>query len=251
MAQPSAGPASSPAPAPVPATAADAELDLAADVLLLDMDGTLIDSGPAVERSWNALFAEMGSTRTFDHSLHGVPGMQVLAEVFPDLGAAEVEAAYRRVLDLEMADVSEILVLPGTRRVLEELDAAAAELGRSTWTIVTSCARPLFEARWAVTGLPVPARMVTADQVARGKPDPEPYLLGASRLGVDPARALVVEDSLGGLRSARAAGSSSLAVTTTSPAAALAPLADAVVRDLDDVRVGVEGSALRIRRRAS
>src|SRR5690625_5605032 len=77
-------------------------------------------------------------------------------------------------------------MLPGTERLLAELDAAAQQLGRSTWTIVTSCTRPLFEARWATTGLPLPDGLVTADQVTDGKPDPEPYLLGARRLGGHP-----------------------------------------------------------------
>lgn len=231
---------------PAPGAPAPRSAELRADVLLLDMDGTLIDSGPAVERSWNQLFRELGSERVFDHALHGVPGRQVLAEVFPDMGEAEAEAAHERVLALEIADVSAIRVLPGTRRVLEELDEAAARLGRPTWTVVTSCVRPLFEARWAVTGLPVPPELVTADQVRRGKPDPAPYLLGAERLGADPARALVVEDSVGGLRAGRAAGARTLAVTTTSPAAALGELADAVVGDLSDVSVRAADGALRI-----
>src|SRR5690625_6060066 len=120
-------------------------------------------------------------------------------------------------------------MLPGTERLLAELDAAAQQLGRSTWTIVTSCTRPLFEARWATTGLPLPDGLVTADQVTDGKPDPEPYLLGARRLGVHPIGALVIEDSVGGLRSGTDAGSRTLAVTSTTPASVLRPLADALI----------------------
>src|SRR5690625_7583997 len=79
----------------------------------------------------------------------------------------------------------------------------------------------LFRSRWATTGLPLPDGLVTADQVTDGKPDPEPYLLGARRLGVHPIGALVIEDSVGGLRSGTDAGSRTLAVTSTTPASVL------------------------------
>lgn len=220
-----------------------------AGVLLLDMDGTLIDSGPAVERSWNQLFAELGTELEFGPQQHGKPARQVLGEVLPGLGEEELAAAHRRIEELELSDVDGIMVLPGTERLLAELDAAAEQLGRPTWTIVTSCTAPLFEARWARTGLPVPGSMVTADQVSRGKPHPEPYLLGAERLGADPADAVVVEDSLGGLRSGLAAGSRTVAVTSTTPAGDLAPLADALVTSLDDLEIRTDGGQLLLSRR--
>lgn len=236
--------------APSPAAHAREEaLPMGASVLLLDMDGTLIDSGPAVERSWDRLFAELGTDLRFGPELHGKPARQVLGEVLPELDEEQLAAAHRRVEELEIADVEGILVLPGTERLLNELDAAAAQLGRATWTIVTSCTRPLFEARWARTGLPVPAGLVTADQVDRGKPHPEPYLLGAERLGVEPASAIVIEDSIGGLRSGAAAGSRTIAVTSTTPAGDLAPLADALVTSLDDLEVRVDGAELVLARR--
>ncbi|MDN5599068.1 MAG: HAD-IA family hydrolase [Brachybacterium sp.] len=218
-------------------------------VLLLDMDGTLIDSGPAVERSWNRLFAELGVDLEFGAEQHGKPARQVLGEVLPELGEDELTAAHRRIEELEVSDVDEIVVLPGTERLLAELDAAAEQLGRPTWTIVTSCTAPLFEARWARTGLPVPAGLVTADQVTRGKPDPEAYLLGAERLAADPAASIVIEDSIGGLRSGAAAGSRTVAVTSTTPAGDLAPLADALVTSLDDLEVRADGTDLLLARR--
>lgn len=224
-------------------------LPLRGTALLLDMDGTLIDSGPAVERSWNRLFAELGIDLEFGAQQHGKPARQVLAEVLPEVGEEELTAAYRRIEQLEIEDVDEIVVLPGTERLLAELDAAAEQLGRSTWTIVTSCTASLFEARWARTSLPVPAGLVTADQVSRGKPDPEPYLLGAQRLAVDPATSIVIEDSIGGLRSGAAAGSRTVAVTSTTPAGDLAPLADALVTSLDDLEVRADGTELLLSRR--
>lgn len=234
-----------------PDSAPDTALPLRTGALLLDMDGTLIDSGPAVERSWNRLLRELGTDLEFGHAHHGMPARQVLAQVLPEATEGEVDAAHRRIEELEMADVDGILVLPGTERLLAELDAAAEQLGRATWTIVTSCTRPLFEARWARTGLAVPAGMVTADQVSRGKPDPEPYLLGAERLGIDPSRTIVLEDSVGGLRSGIAAGARTVAVTSTTPAGELSPLADALVTSLDDLEVRVDGEDLVLARRGS
>ena len=202
---------------PLAQTASGDALPLRAKVLLLDMDGTLIDSGPAVERAWNTLLRELGTDLEFGHAQHGKPARQVLAELMPELDADQLSAAHARVEALEIADVGSIVTLPGTERLLRELDEAAQQLGRATWTIVTSCTAPLFEARWATTGLPVPAQMVTADQVSRGKPDPEPYLLGARRLECRPS----AEHRPGGLRGRAASGAEAggtVAVTSTTPA---------------------------------
>lgn len=239
-------------PAPSGATAAvERALPMRTSGLLLDMDGTLIDSGPAVERSWNLLFSELGLDLEFGPQQHGKPARQVLGELLPDMTGADLAAAHQRIEQLEIQDVDGILVLPGTERVLAELDEAAQRLGRATWTIVTSCTRDLFEARWARTGLAVPAGLVTADQVTHGKPHPEPYLLGAERLGLDPATTVVVEDSIGGLKSGTAAGALTVAVTSTTPAGDLAPLADSLVTSLDDLEVGIDGEDLVLARRGS
>ncbi|MFC7458704.1 HAD-IA family hydrolase [Brachybacterium sp. GCM10030267] len=227
------------------------ELPLRARALLLDMDGTLIDSGPAVERAWNTLLREYDAGVEFGHDMHGKPARQVLAELLPELTEEQRDQAHARVEALEIADVGSILTLPGAERLLRELDAAAEELGRATWTIVTSCTAPLFEARWATTGLPVPPDMVTADQVTRGKPDPEPYRLGAQRLGAEPGACIVVEDSVGGLRSGADAGARTVAVTSTTPAADLAPIADALVTSLDDLEIRVSDGDLVLSRRGS
>lgn len=217
--------------------------------LLLDMDGTLIDSGPSVERAWNGLLDELGGGHRFGHAMHGRPARQVLAELYPEMTAEEMDAAHREIETREIADVDSILVLPGAERILRELDAAAASLGRPTWTIVTSCTRPLFEARWGTTGLPAPDGLVTADQVRAGKPDPEPYRTGAERLGLEGADCLVVEDSVGGLRSGRSAGCRTVAVTSTTPAGELTAHADALVTSLDDLTVTADGDALLVTRR--
>jgi sugar-phosphatase len=91
--------------------------------------------------------------------------------------------------------------------------------------------------------------VVTVDQVTRGKPHPEPFEVGAERLGIAPSRALVLEDAVGGQRAAHAAGTKAVALTTTTPAAELAPLADAVLESLAEVTVQVTGGALVVSRR--
>ncbi len=203
------------------------------DAVLFDMDGTLIDSTPSVVRSWLTWAAEHGVDPMALDGNHGVPAAQIIAGVLP---REQVAAALARIVELEVTDVDGILALPGSVRALDVLGQASA--------IVTSCTRELAHARIAATGLRSPAVVVTADDVEVGKPHPAPYLLGAQRLGVDPARCLVVEDAPSGLLSARAAGCATLAVTTTTPAHAL--LADAVVDSLADVVFTVGADGVRV-----
>lgn len=194
------------------------------DAVLFDLDGTLIDSTASVARSWASWAAEHRVDPRALEGNHGVPAAAIVAMALPP---EQVPAALTRIVAIEVADVEGILVLPGA------LDALRA-LAPGSGAIVTSCTRDLARARIAATSLPAPAVVVTADDVAAGKPHPEPYLLGAQRLGVDPARCLVVEDAPSGLLAGSLAGAATLAVTTTSPAGQLR--ADAVVVDLADVR---------------
>ncbi len=205
------------------------------EAVLFDMDGTLIDSTPSVERSWAQWIRRRGLERSAFTVAHGVPARQILAGF---LAEDEVEAALVEIEAIEVAAAGEgIAILPGTVEALSVLPAGRA-------AIVTSCTAPLAKARLATTGLPAPAVLVTADDVAVGKPDPAPYLLAAQRLGVDPRRCLAVEDAPAGLASARAAGCITLAVTTTHPAAELE--AGAVVGTLADVRFTVRGDTVRL-----
>ena len=204
------------------------------DAVLFDLDGTLIDSTPAVVRSWVTWAHEHDvDPRVFEGN-HGVPAVQIIATVLPP---HRVPAALQRIVDIEVADVDGILVLPGT------LDALAA-LPDGACAVVTSCTRVLARARIAATHLPAPAVVVTADDVTTGKPDPAPYLLGARLLGVDPARCLVVEDAPSGLLAGSLAGAATLAVTTTTAAGRLR--ADAVVTDLSDVRFTAAPDGVRL-----
>jgi mannitol-1-/sugar-/sorbitol-6-phosphatase len=206
------------------------------DAVLFDMDGTLIDSTPAVERSWARWSVEYGLTSSALSMGHGVPAASLVRSVLP---ADQVEAGLRRIAELELIDLDGITVLPGAAELL-----AALPLDRAA--IVTSATRPLTMARLAAAGLRAPAVVVTFDDVANGKPDPEPFLTGAARLGVDPARCLVIEDAPAGIAAGRAAGCAVLAVTTTSPSSELH--ADLVVDSLDEVSIvrGPDGFAVLV-----
>lgn len=206
--------------------------------VLFDMDGTLIDSIGAVERSWRTWAGEYGVDLARLQGLHGVAAMGVTAMLLPALSAEDQAGAVLRIEELEVADTDGIIVLPGAAEALEALAAGGAKVA-----IVTSCTDPLAEARIAATGLRHPEVVVTASHVTAGKPDPEPFVLGASLLGVDPADCLVVEDAVAGLTAGRAAGAATLAVRHTTPDEVLEPLADLIVDGLDAVRftVGADG----------
>ncbi|MGQ4537933.1 HAD-IA family hydrolase [Dermabacteraceae bacterium P7074] len=214
--------------------------------MLFDMDGTLVDSGPAVVRCWDRLFAELGLDARFEPHWHGQPARSVVAMAMPEASEAEREAALQRSQELELNDVSDITILPGTRRVLGELEQAQQQLGRPCWAIVTSCTRALFEARWGATGLPAPGVLVTVDDVTRGKPDPEPYLTGAARLGLAPSECLALEDAPLGLASAGSAGTIPLAVLNTNSRDNVAAHARHIVNNLDNLSVTVRGDGLTV-----
>ena len=199
--------------------------------VLLDMDGTLVDSTAAIARCWTRWADEHGVPPEALHGWHGIPAASLVQQLLP---AERRDSALRRIDELEVADVEGVVALPGA------LPALAALAG-APHAIVTSCTMPLARARMTGAGLTAPEVLVTADQVRRGKPAPDPYLLAADRLGVDPARCLVVEDAPLGLEAARAAGCATLAVVTTTPRGLL--VADAVVDDLSAVtfEVGPDG----------
>ena len=228
-------------PAPAPKSPVRPSLDLAIggrtfDAVLFDMDGTLVDSTPAVERSWAIWEAEYGLTTPVLEAGHGRPAAQLVRTVLrPD----QVEQGLLRIAELELNDVAGITVLPGAAELL-----AAVPPDRAA--IVTSASRRLAQVRLAAAGLPTPAVLVTFDDVAHGKPNPEPFLTGAARLGVDPSRCLVVEDAPAGITAGLAAGCATLAVTTTSRRADLH--ADVVVDSLSQVAItaGPDGFVLLI-----
>jgi sugar-phosphatase len=194
-----------------------------AHALLFDNDGTLVSSLDSVERCWTRWAKEYGITaEQFRRvALHGRPAAEIVADLLP---ARLVVEAVARVEQLEVDDVPDggVRLLPGTRDFLDALPA-------DRWAVVTSATRRLAEARLDAVGI-LPKTLIAADDVTRGKPDPEPYLLAARQLGVDPARCVVFEDAPAGLRAGRAAGMTTVALTTTHRVEELD--ADLVVKDL-------------------
>lgn len=191
--------------------------------VIFDMDGTLIDSTPAVIRSWTTWAGEFGIPLERLLDFHGVPAEATVRELLPP---EQQQAAIDRINKLELTDLDGVLPLPGAVDSFRTLPAERI-------AIATSCTAPLAAARLQVSGLPVPRVLVTVDDVEHGKPAPDPYLKAAERLGYSPQDCLVVEDSVQGLRSARDAGCATVAVVTTTPREALD--ADLVVDNLSRV----------------
>ncbi|HMO11675.1 MAG TPA: HAD-IA family hydrolase [Actinotalea sp.] len=207
-----------------PAVSPDGSITV--EAVLLDMDGTLVSSVAGVERSWTAWAGELGVVLPDFAEVHGVPARALVDRFLADRTPADRAAALERIDRIELAVAHEVEVLPGARELLEAL----VPTGRCA--IVTSSSRALARARLAGTALPEPA-LVTADDVARGKPHPDPYLAGAALLGVRATACLVVEDAAAGLAAGRASGAVVLGLRTT--LADPGVLADLVVDDLSAV----------------
>jgi mannitol-1-/sugar-/sorbitol-6-phosphatase len=205
------------------------------EAVIFDLDGTLIDSTPAVNRAWATWASEHGLALTELDRHHGVPSASVIRAAMPE---DRHDAAIRRIAEIELADLHDIVVLPGATEALASLAGAKN-------AIATSCTVPLAAARIAAAQLAHPTVIVTADDVAHGKPHPEAFLQAAQRLGADPRHCLVVEDAPKGLEAAHAAGCFTLAVVTTTPRDALH--ADAIVTDLSEVRFEANHEGIRLK----
>jgi mannitol-1-/sugar-/sorbitol-6-phosphatase len=208
------------------------------DALLFDMDGTLVDSTPSILRSWRIVAAEFAVPAPLFASVprHGRPAAEIMADLLPP---DRVAAAAARLDELELADTADIVLLPGAAAML-------AAVPQDRRAVVTSANRALAAARLTAAGLSV-RHLVGADDVSRGKPDPEPFLLAAKQLGAAPERCLVFEDAPAGLASAHAAGIAAVAVTTTHSAREL-DAADLVIPDLSALRVEYEDGIIAITR---
>ena len=171
------------------------------EAVLFDMDGTLVDSDAAVERAWSTWATEHGLHPSAALAIaHGNPAETTVRALLPALGPAEVAESAARQLALQYDDLADVVPTDGAQRLVAVLTQRAWP-----WAIVTTADRRLAEARLAAADLDVTV-LVTAEDVAAGKPDPEGYLLASRRLGVPPPHGLVVEDTATGLAAGRAAG---------------------------------------------
>ncbi|MGW4907783.1 HAD-IA family hydrolase [Streptomyces sp. NPDC004270] len=211
---------------------------LTARALLLDMDGTLVNSDAVVERIWRNWSERHGlDGDEVMKVVHGRQGHASMAVLLPDRPVQQNLADNARMLAEETADMDGVVEVPGAAAFL-------ASLGGLPHALVTSADVALSTARMAAAGLPLPAVRITAESVGASKPDPEGFLKGAAELGVAPADCLVFEDSGAGIAAGRAAGMRVVGVGAR--AGVHGP--DAVVRDLTGVRVEVAGDgSLRVR----
>ncbi|MFI0087389.1 HAD-IA family hydrolase [Streptomyces bobili] len=209
---------------------------LTARALLLDMDGTLVNSDAVVERVWRR-WADRHGLDGDDvmKVVHGRQGYASMAVLLPHRPMEQNLADNARMLAEETADLDGVVPVPGAPAFL-------ASLHDVPHALVTSADAPLSTARMAAAGLALPEIRVTAESVGASKPDPEGFLKGAAELGVAPADCVVFEDSGAGIAAGRAAG---MRVVGVGPRAA-AHRPDVVVGDLTAVRVEVAGDVVRI-----
>jgi mannitol-1-/sugar-/sorbitol-6-phosphatase len=167
------------------------------DAILFDMDGTLIDSGVCVNRQWERWAEKRGlDPATVLAVSHGRRTVETMKLLLPD---EDVSADLSEFIAAETADLHDVGCIPGAAEL-------ASRVPRERWAVVTSSARPVAAARLAHTGFPSPGALITADDVERGKPHPEPWLQAATALGYAPERCLVFEDANSGIQAACAAG---------------------------------------------
>lgn len=169
---------------------------------LFDLDGTLVDSLPAVERAWSNWGARHGiAADEILNFIHGKQAITSLRHFMAGQSEAAIQAEFLALEKTEAEDTDGVRALPGAKALLMQLNAL-----HIPWAIVTSGSVPVAHARHKAAGLPQPAVFITAEQVAKGKPEPDPYLLGAERLRLSPADCVVVEDAPAGVISGLAAG---------------------------------------------
>jgi sugar-phosphatase len=191
--------------------------------VLFDLDGVLVESREATERVWLAWALKNGiGEEELRSAMHGVRSVEVVRALRPD---SDFVAEAGAIEEAQALDTQGLRAIPGAAEALLALreDRVAA---------VTSATRPLAAARLAAVGIEPLAVMVNAEDVSRGKPDPEGYRAAARRLGVDPSEALVVEDAPPGVAAGRAAGAAVVGVTSTHAAEELSA-ADVVIPTLE------------------
>ena len=175
---------------------------------LFDLDGTLVDSLPVVERAWSnwAKSRDLDPVVVLDF-IHGKQAITSLRHFMPGESEEAIQQQFSLLEKVEAEDTNGISALPGAVQLLERLEALSMP-----WAIVTSGSVPVARARHAAGELATPEIFITAELVARGKPNPDPYLLGAQRLGLKPEDCVVVEDAPAGVLSGLAAGCKVIAV---------------------------------------
>lgn len=188
---------------------------------LFDLDGTLVDSLPAVNRAWSSWGARHGlaAQQVLDY-IHGKPAINSLRHFMAGQSEAAIQAEFRWLEQLEAEDTAGVQAIAGAHALLTTLNALDIP-----WAIVTSGSIPVAHARHTAAGLPLPEVFITAEDIKFGKPNPEPYLLGAERLGLSAPECVVVEDAPAGIIAGLEAGSAVVAVNPPADAPRLSEVA--------------------------
>lgn len=175
---------------------------------LFDLDGTLVDSLGAVERAWtNWATSHQLDPVTVMAYIHGKQAIASVRHFLPDASEQQWAAEAAELERIESTDTDGVIALPGSLAFLNRLNELQVP-----WAIVTSGTVPVAYARHAAGGLPKPEHFITAEQISRGKPAPDPYLKGAAVLALAPEECVVVEDAASGIASGLAAKSHVIAV---------------------------------------
>jgi sugar-phosphatase len=201
-----------------------------AKALLLDLDGTLVDSTTAVESAWRWAAKRLGVPfEQFAPYMHGIPADQALELAVPGLDDATKANVASEILSRQADSKAAVSAMPGALQLLSALPPGS-------WAVVTSGSVRLAEASIKKAGLPEPPILITADDVQSGKPNPEPFMRAMGVLDVSSEECIVIEDSPHGIASGVAAGIRVLAVGTTFPPHLLEG-ADWLISDLEKVTI--------------
>lgn len=175
--------------------------------LLFDMDGTLLSSIAAAERVWSAWAGRHGlDVERFLPTIHGVRAADTIRR--QNLPGIDLDAEVEWVTRGELEDMDGVIPIDGVVEFLMSLP-------KDRWAIVTSASVDLATRRLTAAGIPLPAVLITAEDVSRGKPNPDGFLLAAKRLGVEARDCLVFEDAPAGIQAAEAAGGDVMVITAT------------------------------------
>lgn len=190
---------------------------------MFDMDGTVLTSIAAAERVWRRWALDHGlDPATFLPTIHGKRGIDTVRD--SGVTGIDIQAEADKIMEAEVQDVAGIEPIAGAPAFLSDLDP-------SRWAIVTSAPRRLAKARIAAAGLPMPGVLVAGDDVACGKPSPEPFHKGAAALGVPVESCLIFEDAEAGIVAAGASGAALMVVTAGHPHPLTAAAGDEQIPD--------------------
>lgn len=199
---------------------------------LFDLDGTLVDSLPVVERAWTHWAERHGiSPQQVLDFIHGKQAITSLRHFMPNATEAELQHEFKLLEQVEAEDTDGIHALPGASALLERINALGIP-----WAIVTSGSVPVANARRLAGGLPLPEVFITCEQVKQGKPHPDAYLLGAKGLGLAPQDCVVVEDAPAGILSGLAAGCQVIAVNAPADTPKLGQV-DLILSSLEQLKI--------------